>query len=112
MKLWSSGHPPPEVVWLHDGQEVTESEDFHLLREDNSFTLLIQEVFPEDTGTYSCRAWNQYGKDQTQAKLTVQGNHRLSTLPRPLSVPRHLKLNSQSQSEKCISTDAHSNTQQ
>ncbi|KAG7214954.1 hypothetical protein INR49_004923 [Caranx melampygus] len=43
-------HPPPEVLWLHDGQEVMESEDFHLLREETRCTLLIQEVFPEDTG--------------------------------------------------------------
>lgn len=71
--LWPAGEPPPVVMWLHDGQEVSESEDFHLLREENRYTLLIQEVFPEDTGAYSCRAWNQYGEDQTQARLTVEG---------------------------------------
>ncbi|TDH06477.1 hypothetical protein EPR50_G00113750 [Perca flavescens] len=70
--LWSSGVPPPEVVWLHEGLEVTESEDFHLLREGNRFMLLIQEVFPEDNGTYCCRAWNQNGEAQTQAQLTVE----------------------------------------
>ncbi|XP_040912585.1 myosin light chain kinase, smooth muscle isoform X2 [Toxotes jaculatrix] len=72
MSVELSGHPPPEVMWFHDGQKVTESEDFHLLREENCCTLLIQEVFPEDTGTYSCRAWNQYGEDHTQARLTVE----------------------------------------
>ncbi|XP_031697665.1 myosin light chain kinase, smooth muscle-like, partial [Anarrhichthys ocellatus] len=72
MTVELTGRPPPEVVWLHDGQEVMESEDFHLLREENRCTLLIQEVFPEDTGTYSCRAWNQYGEDRTQTRLTVE----------------------------------------
>ncbi|XP_039901271.1 myosin light chain kinase, smooth muscle, partial [Simochromis diagramma] len=72
MTVELSGHPPPELVWLHDGQEVTESEDFQLLREGTRCTLLIHEVFPEDTGTYSCQAWNQYGEDQTQARLTVE----------------------------------------
>lgn len=76
VKSWSSGHPPPEVVWFHDEQEVMESEDFHLLQEENCFTLLILEVFPEDTGTYSCRAWNQYGEAKTEAQLTVEGNCR------------------------------------
>lgn len=71
--VWSSGHPPPDVVWLHDGQEVMETEDFHLLQEENRYTLLILEVFPEDNGVYSCRAWNRYGEDQTQARLTVEG---------------------------------------
>lgn len=74
MWFWSSGRPLPEVVWLHNGQEVKESEDFHLLREEKRCTLLIQEVFPEDTGTYSCRAWNQHGADSTQCTLTVEGN--------------------------------------
>ncbi|XP_054908979.1 myosin light chain kinase, smooth muscle isoform X2 [Poeciliopsis prolifica] len=72
MTVELSGEPPPLVMWLHDGQEVSESEDFHLLKEENRYTLLIQEVFPEDTGAYSCRAWNQYGEDQTQARLTVE----------------------------------------
>uniref|UniRef100_A0A8C6U6M0 Myosin light chain kinase, smooth muscle n=1 Tax=Neogobius melanostomus TaxID=47308 RepID=A0A8C6U6M0_9GOBI len=53
--------PPPEVLWLHDGQEVTETEDFQLLREKNRCTLLIQEV-----------AWNQHGEAHTQARLTVE----------------------------------------
>uniref|UniRef100_A0A3Q2PJ53 Ig-like domain-containing protein n=1 Tax=Fundulus heteroclitus TaxID=8078 RepID=A0A3Q2PJ53_FUNHE len=75
-RFWPTGEPPPLVMWLHNGQEVSESEDFHLLREENRHTLLIQEVFPEDTGTYSCRAWNQYGEDRTQARLTVEGELR------------------------------------
>uniref|UniRef100_A0A673ANL2 Myosin light chain kinase, smooth muscle n=1 Tax=Sphaeramia orbicularis TaxID=375764 RepID=A0A673ANL2_9TELE len=68
---WSSGDPRPEVLWFHDGQEVSESEDFQLIREENRCTLLIQEVFPEDNGTYSCQAWNKYGEDRTEAQLTV-----------------------------------------
>ncbi|KAM9851146.1 myosin light chain kinase, smooth muscle [Aulostomus maculatus] len=72
MMVELSGHPPPEVLWLHDGQEVKESEDFHFLRDQNRCTLLIQEVFPEDNGTYSCQAWNHYGEDHTQACLTVE----------------------------------------
>lgn len=74
MWFWSSGRPLPEVVWLHNGQEVKESEDFHLLRAENRCTLLIQEVFPEDTGIYSCKARNQHGADSTQCALTVEGN--------------------------------------
>lgn len=52
--FYSSGNPPPHVTWFKDGQEVTESEDFHLLKKDSCCTLLIQEVFSQDTGTYSC----------------------------------------------------------
>ncbi|XP_067373028.1 myosin light chain kinase, smooth muscle isoform X2 [Channa argus] len=94
-----SGQPTPQVVWLHDGHEVMESEDFHLLREKNRCTLLIQEVFPEDTGTYSCRAWNPYGEDQTQAQLTVEEPQNgvqpwFITKPKPLNavVGQHVLL--------------------
>lgn len=30
-------------------------------------------MFPEDTGTYTCEAWNSAGEVRTQAMLTVQG---------------------------------------
>ncbi|KAM6970665.1 myosin light chain kinase, smooth muscle [Aplochiton taeniatus] len=72
MTVEVAGNPVPEVVWLHNGKEVTESEDFHFHRKDNLCSLLIQEVFPEDTGAYTCEAWNQYGEVHTQASLTVQ----------------------------------------
>ncbi|KAK2840484.1 hypothetical protein Q5P01_014224 [Channa striata] len=61
------GNAPPQVAWLHDGQVLMDLEDFHLLR--------------EDTGIYSCRAWNQYGENHTQATLAVEGNHRTPPPP-------------------------------
>ncbi|XP_036965131.1 myosin light chain kinase, smooth muscle isoform X3 [Acanthopagrus latus] len=97
--LQVNSRPLPEVVWLHNGQEVKESEDFHLLREEKRCTLLIQEVFPEDTGTYSCRAWNQHGADSTQCTLTVEEPQDgvqpwFITKPRPVSaiVGQHVLL--------------------
>ena len=55
------GNPAPEVLWLHNGKEIQESEDFHFDRNGNQCSLFIQEVFPEDNGKYTCEAWNQYG---------------------------------------------------
>ncbi|XP_032801989.2 myosin light chain kinase, smooth muscle isoform X1 [Petromyzon marinus] len=64
--------PPAEIVWLHNGNEIKESEDFVLESKDDEHTLHIQEVFPEDTGCYTCEAWNEAGQAQSQALLTVQ----------------------------------------
>lgn len=70
------GNPAPEVVWLQNGKEIQESEDFYFERKGCRYTLFIQEVFPEDTGTYTCEVWNDTGVARTEALLTVQGtNH-------------------------------------
>lgn len=75
-----SANPPPEIIWLHNGKEIQETEDFHFEKKGNEYSLYIQEVFPEDTGKYTCEAWNELGETQTQATLTVQGIMFFSTL--------------------------------
>ncbi|XP_062862308.1 myosin light chain kinase, smooth muscle [Trichomycterus rosablanca] len=72
MTVEVTGHPTPEVLWLHNGKEIQESEDFHFETKGNQHSLYIQEVFPEDTGTYTCVAWNKVGEARTKASLTVQ----------------------------------------
>nr|XP_023695785.1 myosin light chain kinase, smooth muscle-like isoform X2 [Paramormyrops kingsleyae] len=72
MTVKVAGCPQPQVAWLHNGQEVQESEDFHFERRGSEHSLVIQEVFPEDTGKYTCEAWNELGGAHTEATLTVQ----------------------------------------
>lgn len=66
-------NPPPEIIWLHNGKEIQETEDFHFEKKCSEYSLYIQEVFPEDTGEYTCVAWNDSGEARTHATLTVQG---------------------------------------
>nr|XP_014332952.1 PREDICTED: myosin light chain kinase, smooth muscle isoform X3 [Bos mutus] len=87
MTVQVSGNPPPEVIWLHDGTEIQESEDFHFEQRGTQHSLCIQEVFPEDTGTYTCEAWNSAGEVRTQAVLTVQ-EPQDGTQPWFISKPR------------------------
>ncbi|KAB1283612.1 Myosin light chain kinase; smooth muscle [Camelus dromedarius] len=87
MTVQVSGNPPPEVIWLHDGNEIQESEDFHFEQRGTLHSLCIQEVFPEDTGTYTCEAWNSAGEVRTQAVLTVQ-EPQDGTQPWFISKPR------------------------
>uniref|UniRef100_A0A2I3T7R9 Ig-like domain-containing protein n=1 Tax=Pan troglodytes TaxID=9598 RepID=A0A2I3T7R9_PANTR len=70
-----SGNPPPEVIWLHNGNEIQESQDFHFEQRGTQHSLCIQEVFPEDTGVYTCEAWNSAEEVRTQAMLMVQEPH-------------------------------------
>ncbi|XP_046514048.1 myosin light chain kinase, smooth muscle isoform X4 [Equus quagga] len=87
MTVQVSGNPPPEVIWLHNGNEIQESEDFHFEQRGTQHSLCIQEVFPEDTGTYTCEAWNSAGGVRTQAVLTVQ-EPQDGTQPWFISKPR------------------------
>ncbi|XP_014638505.1 PREDICTED: myosin light chain kinase, smooth muscle isoform X4 [Ceratotherium simum simum] len=87
MTVQVSGNPPPEVIWLHNGNEIQESEDFHFEQRGTQHSLCIQEVFPEDTGTYICEAWNSAGEVRTQAVLTVQ-EPQDGTQPWFISKPR------------------------
>ncbi|XP_018597169.2 myosin light chain kinase, smooth muscle isoform X1 [Scleropages formosus] len=72
MTVEVTGSPLPKAMWLHDGQEIQESEDFHFECQGNRYRLLIQEVFPEDTGRYTCHVWNEAGEARCEATLTVQ----------------------------------------
>ncbi|XP_062908318.1 myosin light chain kinase, smooth muscle-like isoform X1 [Mobula hypostoma] len=72
MTVEVAANPPPEVIWLHNGKEIQESEDFQFEKNGNEYNLFIHEVFPEDTGKYTCEVWNDIGEVQTQAMLTVQ----------------------------------------
>ncbi|KAF4086994.1 hypothetical protein AMELA_G00090510, partial [Ameiurus melas] len=72
MTVEVTGHPAPVVLWLQNGKEIQESEDFHFESKGCQYSLFIQEVFPEDTGTYTCEAWNEVGEARTEASLTVQ----------------------------------------
>uniref|UniRef100_A0A2K6S5K6 Myosin light chain kinase, smooth muscle n=1 Tax=Saimiri boliviensis boliviensis TaxID=39432 RepID=A0A2K6S5K6_SAIBB len=87
MTVQVSGNPPAEVIWLHNGNEIQESEDFHFEQRGTQHSLCIQEVFPEDTGTYTCEAWNSAGEVRTEAVLTVQEPHD-GTQPWFISKPR------------------------
>lgn len=40
--------------------------------EGNTAVLDIKETFPEDTGTFTCRATNSAGQAETSAVLTVK----------------------------------------
>nr|XP_020841639.1 myosin light chain kinase, smooth muscle isoform X2 [Phascolarctos cinereus] len=81
------GNPPPEILWLHNGKEIQESEDFHFEQNGNEHSLFIQEVFPEDTGRYTCEAWNSAGQVRSHAMLTVR-EPQDGTQPWFISKPR------------------------
>uniref|UniRef100_A0A9J8AMX8 Ig-like domain-containing protein n=1 Tax=Cyprinus carpio carpio TaxID=630221 RepID=A0A9J8AMX8_CYPCA len=76
------GIPSPKVDWYREGTLIEDSPDFRILQKkprsmaesEEICTLVIAEVFPEDSGTFTCIASNKYGTVSSTAVLRVKGN--------------------------------------
>lgn len=62
-----------DVVWLHNNKEIKPSKDFQYSSEANIYKLNIAEIFPEDSGTYTCEAFNDAGESFSSCTLNVLG---------------------------------------
>lgn len=62
-----------DVVWLHNNKEIKPSKDFQYTSEANIYKLNIAEIFPEDSGTYTCEAFNDAGESFSSCTLNVLG---------------------------------------
>ncbi|KAK7901707.1 hypothetical protein WMY93_018476 [Mugilogobius chulae] len=70
------------VEWYQDGKLIQDSPEFRILQKkprspaesEEICTLVIAEVFPEDSGTFRCTASNNYGAVSSSAELKIKGN--------------------------------------
>lgn len=60
-----------DVVWLHNNKEIKPSKDFQYTNEANIYKLQIAEIFPEDSGTYTCEAFNDAGECFSTCTINV-----------------------------------------
>nr|CAD7400060.1 unnamed protein product [Timema poppensis] len=60
-----------DVIWLHNNKEIKPSKDFEYTNEANIYRLNIAEIFPEDSGTYTCEAFNDAGETFSSCTLNV-----------------------------------------
>lgn len=63
------------VRWFLDESEITISEEIEIIVENNSTTLLIHDVLPEDEGEYKVVIENSTGMSQTSCYIKVQGKY-------------------------------------
>ncbi|XP_016393914.1 myopalladin-like [Sinocyclocheilus rhinocerous] len=84
------GIPSPKVDWYREGTLIEDSPDFRILQKkprsmaesEEICTLVIAEVFPEDSGTFTCTASNKYGTISSTAALRVKGHNNSNTNPK------------------------------
>ncbi|XP_035519960.1 myopalladin isoform X1 [Morone saxatilis] len=87
------GMPSPRVDWYREGKIIDDSPDFRILQKkprspaesEEICTLVIAEVFPEDSGMFTCTASNKYGTVSSTAALRVKGNGSNSNHVRPFT---------------------------
>ncbi|NWR86409.1 MYPN protein, partial [Furnarius figulus] len=86
------GAPSPKVEWYREGTLIEDSPDFRILQKkprsmaepEEICTLVIAEVFSEDSGSFTCTANNKYGTVSSIAHLTVKApedSSSAATLP-------------------------------
>lgn len=69
-----TGTPTPQILWFHAGRPIGHHREVKVLQsQDGKIGLVISEVFPEDSGDYTCVARNRAGEARTTATLTVEG---------------------------------------
>ncbi|XP_012945307.1 myopalladin, partial [Aplysia californica] len=90
-KVMVSGKPKPHVTWLMGDEELQASEDVIMQVEDQTYTLTINKVRPDQASVITARAKNPAGQVSCNARLKVTPAKK-PTFVRKLSdalVPEH-----------------------
>ncbi|XP_069107585.1 twitchin-like isoform X2 [Argopecten irradians] len=72
LKCSVQGFPPPQVLWLRDGEELSDGDDVEILEEKGDQCLIVWEARPEHSGHYICRAVNSQGSSEVKFDVDVQ----------------------------------------
>ena len=73
-----SGLPDPDIRWFKDHKEIEDGQHYSIEYEDDeTCTLIIQEAFLVDAGTYTCQASNLLGRISCDAVVRVEREYCL-----------------------------------
>ncbi len=71
--------PKLKVEWFKNGVALQDASRISTLNDFGFVALDLKYVYPEDSGTYSCRATNELGEAVTSATMVVQSKDSLIT---------------------------------
>eukprot|EP00061_Rhincodon_typus_P017487 g46196.t1 len=69
-----TGIPTPVVKFYREGAEIQSSPDFQIVQDGDLYSLIIAEVYVEDSGTFSVTATNSVGRATSTAELRIQAD--------------------------------------
>lgn len=84
-RLTPTDDPHLKVEWYWNGKSLKAGSRFRTFCDFGFVILEISPTYPEDSGEYSCRAYNNYGEAVTTASMKVQGKRNIileSQLPK------------------------------
>ncbi|XP_072429742.1 hemicentin-1 isoform X3 [Chiloscyllium punctatum] len=94
LKCDATGTPPPNIMWLKDGQPIKTMAGVQILA--NGQKLIISQTQVSDTGRYQCVATNEAGSQQREFSVIVQVSPTIrSTGPSEQTVVVHKTINLQ-----------------
>lgn len=79
----SSSQPISKIEWYRDGIPITNYHRYLIRFDNNLCTLSIDETATEDSATFTCRAINQLGFDDTSSRLICQQPEQMEMLIPP-----------------------------
>uniref|UniRef100_A0A8C4S6H6 Titin-like n=2 Tax=Erpetoichthys calabaricus TaxID=27687 RepID=A0A8C4S6H6_ERPCA len=97
-----TGIPTPVVKFYREGAEIQSSPDFQIVQDDDLYSLIIAEAFPEDSGTYSVTASNSSGRATCTAELLVQGEEEAIPAKKTKTVISTAQISRQTRVEKRV----------
>lgn len=84
-RLTPTDDPKLKVEWYWNGKPLKAGSRFRTFCDFGFVILEMSPVYPEDSGEYSCRAYNDYGEAVTTASMKVAGKRSIildSQLPK------------------------------
>lgn len=86
--------PNLRIEWYHNGKALQSASRFHTTHDFGYVALDITGVYPEDSGEYTCRAFNNLGEATSTISFKVEGKEAIiyeSARPEGLEKIRQLE---------------------
>ncbi|GBN78554.1 Twitchin [Araneus ventricosus] len=77
-----TGNPKPTIIWYKGTRELMDGGKFTMLKDGDTYSLVVSEAYGEDADEYACRATNKGGSRTSRAELLIKTAPLLHVPPR------------------------------
>ena len=77
-----TGVPKPNISWYKGAREIYDGGKYTMLKDGDTYTLTIADVYGEDADEFACRAVNKGGARTSRAELVIKTAPKIYVPPR------------------------------